>query len=128
MKPDKHLRRRNFFRTLFGVFSLSGIMFTFQACYGTPQDFGLDVLIQGKVVSGVTQAGIPDILVNISDIGQYTRTDSDGSFNLHVERQPGFSVSFSDTDGEQNGMYQAKDTVVTLSETTEMVDLQIVLN
>ncbi len=128
MNPTKHLRRRNFFRTIFGVFSLSGIMFTFQACYGPPQDFGLDVLIQGKVVSGATQAGIPDILVNIPDIGQYTRTESDGSFRMHVERQPGLSISFSDTDGDQNGIYQAKDTVVSLSETSELVDLQIVLN
>lgn len=128
MKPIKHLRRRKIFRTIFGVFSLSGIMFTFQACYGPPQDFGLDVLIQGKVVSGTTQAGIPDILVNIPDIGQYTRTESDGSFRMHVERQPGFNVSFSDTDGEVNGIYKAKDTVVNLTETTGQIDLQIVLN
>ena len=128
MKPTKQLRRRNFFRTIFGVFSLSGIMFTFQACYGPPQDFGLDVLIQGKVVSGTTLTGIPDILVNIPYTGQNTVTSSDGSFSLYAERLPSYSIIVSDNDGDKNGIYQAKDTVVNLPETNDLIDLQIVLN
>jgi len=124
----KHLRRRNFFRTIFGVFSLSGIMFTFQACYGPPQDFGLDVLIQGKVVSGITLTGIPDILVNIPYTGQNTVTASDGSFSLYAERLPSYSIIVSDNDGDKNGIYQAKDTLVNLPETNDLIDLQIVLN
>ncbi|MFH0760133.1 MAG: hypothetical protein V2A67_01365 [Bacteroidota bacterium] len=128
MKTQKHLRRRNFFRTIFGVFSLSGIMFTFQACYGTPQDFGLDVVIKGKVVSGTTLTGIPDIMVNITSIGQNTITSSDGTFSLYTERMPSYSISVSDNDGDKNGIYQAKDTVVNLPETNDLIDLQIVLN
>jgi hypothetical protein len=128
MKTQKHLRRRNFFRTIFGVFSLTGIMFTFQACYGPPQDFGLDVLIQGKVVSGTTLTGIPEILVNIPYIGQNTITASDGSFSLYAERMPSYSIIVSDNDGEKNGIYQAKDTVVNLADTEDHLDLQIVLN
>ncbi len=121
-------KRNNLFRTFFGIFSLSGIMFTFQACYGTPQDFGLDVLVQGKVVSGSTQQGIPGVKVSVPDNGQYAQTASDGTFSLYTERRLEYRISVTDTDGALNGIYQAKDTVVTVPETSESIDLRIELN
>ncbi|HBB92871.1 MAG TPA: hypothetical protein DC042_14445 [Bacteroidales bacterium] len=121
-------RRNNLFRTIFGIFSLSGIMFTFQACYGTPQDFGLDLLVQGKVVSGSTKEGIQGIKVSVPSNGQYTETASDGTFMLYTERQPEYRISVTDTDGALNGVYQAKDTVITVPETIESIDLRIELN
>lgn len=121
-------RRNNLFRTIFGIFSLSGIMFTFQACYGTPQDFGLDVLLQGKVVSGYTQEGIPGVKVSVPANGQYAQTSIDGTFSLYTERRLEYRISVTDTDGALNGAYQAKDTVITVPETSESIDLRIELN
>jgi hypothetical protein len=121
-------KRNNLFRTIFGIFSLSGIMFTFQACYGTPQDFGLDVLVQGKVVSGSTKSGIQGIKVSIPANGQYAQTAADGTFSLYTERSPEYRISVTDTDGGLNGVYQAKDTLVTVPESSESIDLMIELN
>ena len=127
MKSNPTLRRK-YLRTVFGIFSLSGILFVFQACYGSPQDFGLDILIRGKVVSASTHEGIPDIKVSIPANSQYVTTAADGSFSLYTERLTQYKISFSDTDGAKNGTYQVRDTVVTLPETSEMLDLQIELN
>jgi hypothetical protein len=121
-------KRNNLFRTVFGIFSLSGIMFTFQACYGSPQDFGLDVLVHGTVVSGSTKAGIPGIKVSIPVNGQYAQTASDGTFYLYTERQAEYHITVTDIDGAMNGVYQAKDTLVTLPEKSETIDLRIELN
>jgi len=120
--------KRNFFRILFGLFSLSGIMFAFQACYGTPQDFGLDVHVTGKVVSGTNQQGIPSIQVKVGENDNYVQTGPDGTFNFFIERLPSYTFSFNDIDGTENGSYQSRDTVVTVPSGSESLDLQIVLN
>jgi hypothetical protein len=116
---NRHLKRRKLFRAVFGIFSLSGIMFAFQACYGTPQDFGMDVLIKGKVTSAATKASLPGIKVQVSDLGQYATTASDGTYAIYCERMPEFNLLFSDTDGALNGEYQACDTTVQVPDEAE---------
>ena len=130
MKPttNKLLRRRKWFRTIFGIFSLSGIMFAFQACYGTPQDFGMDVEINGKVLSGNTDNGIRGILINIKDLPNATVTDENGNFSLFAERQSEYLVSFLDRDGDANGSFSPKDTLIAVTEYQNSVHVTIRLN
>ena len=124
---NRYLKRRKLFRTVFGIFSLSGIMFAFQACYGTPQDFGLDILIRGKVISAISKNAIPGIKVVINHSGQYSNTADDGTFNIYCESQQEYNVIFSDADGSQNGVYQPCDTTVLRSEQAEEIILNIEL-
>jgi len=103
-------------------------MFAFQACYGTPQDFGLDVHVSGKVISGATLEGIPSIHVSQVENGNYVTTGPDGTFSFYAERLPAYNFIFADRDGDLNGRFQDKDTLVTLPETADAIDLLIQLN
>lgn len=124
---SRYLNRRKLFRTIFGVFSLSGIMFAFQACYGTPPDFGQDVLIKGKVTSAVNKAAVSGIKVLINQSGQYTQSAADGTFSIYCERMPEYNLTFSDTDGAQNGQHQMCDTTVQLADQAENLTVNIEL-
>ncbi|MCX6224242.1 MAG: hypothetical protein NTV01_05750 [Bacteroidia bacterium] len=95
LNQNRYLIRRKLFRTIFGVFSLSGIMFAFQACYGTPQDFGQDVLINGKVSSAQTLTSITGIKVLVNQSGQYTVTGADGKFAIYCERMPEYKITLT---------------------------------
>ncbi len=118
---NKYLRKRKFLRTVFGVFSLSGILFAFQACYGTPKDFGTDVLIQGRVTSVSTKASLANIRVDIDQTGQYTVTRSDGTFRMWCEQMREYRLIFSDEQTPRNNRYTCRDTVIRHPFTNEPV-------
>lgn len=124
-KTRKLLRRRKLFRTVFGVFSLSGIMFAFQACYGSPQDMGLDVNITGTVKSSATKAAIAGIRVQDTETGMNTVTGQDGTFQMYCEKLTSYRLVFSDIDGSLNGSYQFRDTTVQLSGDSKAINVQI---
>lgn len=126
-KQNRYHIRRKFLRTVFGVFSLSGILFAFQACYGTPQDFGQDIQIRGKVTSSANKSALPGIKVLVSESGQYTQSASDGTFSLWCERMPSYNLVFSDTDGPQNGQYQECDTLVLWDEQADDLTVNVEL-
>ncbi|MFA6128554.1 MAG: hypothetical protein WC699_14745 [Bacteroidales bacterium] len=94
-------------------------MFAFQACYGTPQDFGQDILVQGTVRSQASGTAVPGIKVQILESGQYTVSASDGTWLIYCERFYQYTVKFSDTDGTKNGIYQECDTIAMLAEGSE---------
>ena len=121
------LNKRKLFRTVFGVFSLTGILFAFQACYGTPQDFGQDVLIEGKVTSSASKSAIPGIKVLVSESGQYTQSALDGTFSIWCERMPSYNLIFSDIDGALNGVYQVNSTLVQLNEEADNLTVNVEL-
>ena len=123
---NRLLKRRKLFRTIFGVFSLSGIMFAFQACYGTPQDFGQDILIKGSVTSA-SNMPISGIKVLISQSGQYTTSATDGTFSMYCERMSEYKLSFSDIDGTKNGQFQACDTTVQLADLADKLTVNVIL-
>jgi putative lipoprotein (rSAM/lipoprotein system) len=100
-------------RKLIGGFSLGTALFIFQACYGTPHDFGLDVYIEGQVKSEKSNLPVKGIRVSIADMVQYVFTDESGKFSLYTETAPSYKVKFEDTDAGQNGSYIAKDTTLT---------------
>ena len=107
------LIKQKWFRALLKGFSLTSALFIFQACYGTPQDFGLDLHVYGQVRSNKTGLPVKGIKVAVEDNAQYGFTDNDGNFSLYTyQRSGGFmKFSFEDTDQSENGSFLKKDTL-----------------
>jgi putative lipoprotein (rSAM/lipoprotein system) len=104
----KNLKIRNWLAGL----SLTTAFFVFQACYGPPQDFGLDVLIEGKVVSADTGDPLSGIQVASDSNYQTALTDENGEFSFYIAKDSVYAITFSDIDGEENGRYASKDTIL----------------
>lgn len=102
----------NLIRTLVGGISLSTALFVFQACYGTPQDFGLDTLVEGNIISAKTGEPIKGIKISISDAMQYELSDDNGNFSFYVPQSNSLKLSFEDIDGDKNGLFAKKDTLI----------------
>ncbi len=105
--------KTNWIKKLIGGLSLTSTMFIFQACYGTPQDFGMDVLIEGQVKSKTSGLPIRGIKVAVSEQIQYELTDEDGRFSFYTTLADTITLSFQDTTSIQNGLFLSKDTVLT---------------
>ena len=117
--------KRNVIRKIIGGLSLTSAMFVFQACYGTPQDFGLDLLIEGQVKSKNSGLPIKGIKVSVADNMQYEMTDEEGKFSFYTGMAEGLTLQFQDIDSIQNGLYNDKDTVLT--DLDENIYLDIIL-
>lgn len=111
MKQSK--LKRNWARKIIGGLSFTSAMFIFQACYGTPQDFEPDLLIEGKVKAQAT--GLPIKNIRVSEPGnvQYILTDEAGHFSFYTLIKDSITLQFEDIDNTQNGSFAAKDTVLT---------------
>ncbi len=105
--------KRNWARKIIGGLSFTSALFIFQACYGTPQDFETDLLIEGKVKAQATGLPIKGIRVSVTDEGQDLMTDETGSFSFYTIAKDSISLRFEDTDDAQNGSFATKDTVLT---------------
>jgi hypothetical protein len=105
--------KKNLIRKIVGGLSLTSALFVFQACYGTPQDFGLDLLIEGQVKSKTSGLPIKGIKVSVAENMQYELTDEEGAFSFYTEMLEGLTLQFQDIDSAQNGLYIEKDTVLT---------------
>jgi hypothetical protein len=105
--------KQNWIRKIVGGLSFTSAMFVFQACYGTPQDFGLDLLIEGQVKAKTSGLPIKGIKVSVANNMQYELTDEEGKFSFYTEMLEGLTLQFQDIDSIQNGLYHAKDTVLT---------------
>jgi hypothetical protein len=117
--------KSNLIRKLIGGLSFTTALFVFQACYGTPQDFGLDVNIEGLVKSKKTGEPIKGIKVSIADNPQYQYTNEDGSFSLYTETAETCKIKFEDIDSNQNGAFIDKDTI--LKNIVDRIHLNILL-
>lgn len=95
---------------------LTSVAFVFQACYGTPQDFGLDLYIEGQVKSKNSGLPIKGIKVSVANSMQYTYTDRNGSFSFYTEKLDKTKILFQDIDLEENNSYIDKDTTIITSE------------
>jgi putative lipoprotein (rSAM/lipoprotein system) len=108
--------KRNWIKKLIGGLSFTTALFVFQACYGTPQDFGADLFIQGLVKSKTTKQPIKGIKVtvanNLNANPQYEYTRDDGSFSFWTEKADSCKIKFEDTDSDQNGSFVDKDTIL----------------
>lgn len=117
--------KRNWARKIIGGLSFTSAMFIFQACYGTPQDFEPDLLIEGKVKAQSTGLPIKGIRVSVAGEGQNLLTDEAGSFSFYTLMQDSITLRFEDTDNAQNGSFAPKDTV--LKDFTNEIFLNIAL-
>jgi len=117
--------KSNLIRRLIGGLSFTTALFVFQACYGTPQDFGLDVYIEGLVKSKKTGEPIKGIKVSVADNQQYQYTNEDGSFSLYTETAETCKIKFEDIDSNLNGTFIDKDTI--LKNITDRIHLNILL-
>ena len=116
----------NWTKKLLGGLCLSSVAFVFQACYGTPQDFGEDLFVQGKVTDKTTGLPIKGIKVSVVDRMQYLYTNEDGDFSFYTMRADSTVVRFEDVDSIENGSYAAKEIV--LPGSLHVVDLTIDLD
>lgn len=78
--------KRNIFRVLLRSISFTTALFIFQACYGSPQDFGLDLHVDGKVLAKSSGLPIKGIRVSVLNNVQYVFTDEQGRFSLYTEK------------------------------------------
>ena len=117
--------KSNFIRKILGGLSFTTAMFVFQACYGTPQDFGADIFIEGLVKSKRTGRPIQGIKVSVANNPQYLYTNEDGSFSLYTEIAESYKIIFEDIDSNQNGLFNNKDT--TLINIGDQIHLDILL-
>jgi len=115
--------KRDWKRKIIGGLCLSSIAFVFQACYGTPQDFGNDLLIEGQVKSKTSGLPIQGIKVSVADKVQYTNTDENGKFSFYIERLQNARINFTDIDSNHNGLFSNKDTLVTINDSVLMSKL-----
>ena len=112
--------KRDWKRKIIGGLCLTSVAFVFQACYGTPQDFGNDLLIEGQVTSKISGLPIKGIKVSIADKIQYTNTDENGKFSFYIERLQYAKIQFTDIDSTQNTLFSNKDTLVTINDSVLM--------
>lgn len=103
--------KRNWTRKLIGGLSFTSAMFVFQACYGTPQDFGMDILVEGQVKSKATGLPVKGIKVSVEENMQYDFTNDEGKFSFYTEPVNSLKIKFEDVDLDQYGTFVNKDTI-----------------
>ena len=117
--------KKNWIRKIIGGLSFTSALFIFQACYGAPQDYGHDLLIEGQVKSETSGLPIEGIEVSVVEGMQYEITDENGNFSFYVEALEDIKLRFKDVDESANNSYSTKDTVLT--NTVEQAFLNISL-
>ena len=116
------LKSRKLLRRIFGGISLTAVAFTFQACYGVPEDFGYDIKVTGTVKSKTTNLPIKGIKVSRPDHSTYEITDEDGNFSFYTyidsirynndNRSDSIPILFADIDGIENGYFVDKTIII----------------
>ncbi|WP_303922137.1 hypothetical protein [Draconibacterium sediminis] len=118
--------KNNRIRNVLKGLSFTSAMFIFQACYGTPQDFGYDRLVEGQVTSETTGLPIKGIKVSVAgDNSYYVTTDDEGKFLMYSEKFENLVVGFEDIDGAENGSFQ--NLLKTVEDASESVYLEIAM-
>ncbi|MCR4680536.1 MAG: carboxypeptidase-like regulatory domain-containing protein [Bacteroidales bacterium] len=112
-------KKQQLIRFLFGSFTATALMFTFQACYGMPQR-DIQVNIQGTVTNAETGEPVEGLSIKL---GEYencifeTTTDADGHFRdpngeRIIQDLTGYLMSIRDIDSTEHGEYLPWDTIV----------------
>lgn len=118
--------KRNWVRNITRGMGLGSALFIFQACYGTPQDFGLDVFIEGQVKSRISGLPIKGIKVSVAGSMQNEITNDEGKFSFYTGMNESLKLQFHDIDSSANGSYAGIDTV--LATTSKKMYLDITLD
>ncbi|MDR1127408.1 MAG: hypothetical protein LBL06_04685 [Treponema sp.] len=125
MKDIKRIGRKVLRRICAGL-GITSVAFIFQACYGTPQATGFDVLIRGVVKSKTNGSPIKGIKVSANNLYSYEKTDEDGEFHFYIPKED-CTIRFEDIDGKENGLYLPKEIPIKPQE-DEMTLGDILLN
>lgn len=99
-------------RKIISGLSFTTALFVFQACYGTPQDNGKDIFIEGYVKSKTSQTPIKNIKIIIAGTPQYIHSNENGYFALYTEHTEKININFQDIDSIENGRYKQFDTIL----------------
>lgn len=113
----------NWKRKILGGLSLTSALFIFQACYGPPQDMGLDIIIEGRVRSMKTNLPVKGIKISVADKMQYQLTDENGIFSFYTENADIYKIKIEDIDNSQNGSFTGKDTTLTTINRSVYLDI-----
>ena len=126
----KHLKekKQKLLRFLFGSFSFTALMFTFQACYGMP---GRDIstIIQGRVTDMETNEPVEGLRVFSEDVSLIDTTDQNGIFSATDEQYlyeyAKYHFSVTDIDSTENGQYETLDTMIYGGDLTLSLQLKV---
>lgn len=78
-----------------------------------PQDFYDDFQISGQVKSKKTGQALAGIKVSLKEMAHDQLSDESGEFLFFSHEIEQATLVFEDVDGENNGFYASKDTVIT---------------
>lgn len=116
---------RNILKRIIGGLSFTSALFVFQACYGTPQDLGLDLLVEGQVKSSGSNLPLEGIKVSVIENDQYVFTDEKGKFGFYAQVSDSINLAFEVVDSTQNSLYLSKDTVLDVKADRVYVDIKL---
>lgn len=101
-------------KKILGGLSFTTALFIFQACYGTPQDFGFDVHLEGVIKSKASLAPIKGIRITCpAQSSSFEFSDDAGRFSYWIQKSDKIEIIFEDVDAANNGNYMSKDTILT---------------
>ena len=125
--------KRKWVNNIFKGLCLTSALFVFQACYGTPQDFGQDFYIKGVVKSKKTGEPILGIKVSVGSsyhLGQvvwqlFEETDESGNFSFYHHETDKIYVLFEDVDSTDGNNYARKDTSITVRNSEVILNVEL---
>jgi len=124
-------KKQQLIRFLFGSFSATALMFTFQACYGMPKQLpppNEDYIIMGTVTDMETGQPVVGLSVTFPDLELDATTDSTGVFFTNVdeaEHPNQVQLLVNDVDSTENGLYETFDTLFTFKDLFTPFELQV---
>jgi hypothetical protein len=90
-----------------------------------PQDFYEDIRYSGQVKSKTTGQALAGIKVSLKEMAQDQLTDESGEFLFFSNEIEQATLVFEDVDGENNGTFAAKDTVITNPGEYVVLDIEL---
>jgi putative lipoprotein (rSAM/lipoprotein system) len=122
-------KKQKLLRFLFGSFSFTALMFTFQACYGMPER-SIETVIQGRVTDMETNEPIEGLQVTSDIVGLADTTDQNGQFIDPMGKRAmyeweEFRFTVTDIDDTENGQYETLDTVLPAIDLTQPLQLKV---
>ena len=109
-------KKQQVLRFLFGSFSATALMFTFQACYGPPSSYLTHTTIRGTVTDAEMGEPVPGL--EVSSPGLFTAiTDQEGRFEdpageRYSYEWDTYTFQVNDIDSTENGVYETLDTSI----------------
>ncbi|MBO4488924.1 MAG: hypothetical protein J5741_04625 [Bacteroidales bacterium] len=112
-------KKQRILRALFGTFSATALMFTFQACYGMPP--GIFIQPRGQVLDAETGEPVEGLEVNLW-MTPIDTTDHEGYFAGQYQDYSNieYRVDVIDIDSTENGLYERMDTMIPVSQLQDM--------